>query len=369
LDIPLLSEAFCQCDQDWQGESDFQVTNSLLDCQINVIAIRVLWCIFLAFHIVYTAVVEVPKLRWLWRKHQGVVDKHRVSGKKYRIWENKGLFSMLPYLTIGWTAQLIFAIVKIVDQNYKIGSSVLVTIMYILWRTTFIFCPDTFQPALLASLLKTERNLDHIIELNRKLSLVHMIVFMSSSILTIIPMVIKQDPFRPIVGVVSFVLFCAIASLTMLALAVQAFFVEKRVQKILVGSFALSKDARTAKVMSKIALNQRDVIKGGLTQAFIYGAFTVFPYLWNKHDYLVPFSWIFATVQIKRVMDSLIQEDGNVNQSTDAKSQPIVPVGSNLVSSIDVDTDPKQMAIYGLTLDPLASNTSTHKSEEGDSKA
>jgi len=260
-------------------------------------------------------------------------------------------------------SQFIFAIIKIVDQNYKIGNSILVTIFYILWRTTFVFAPDTFQPALLASLLKTERNLDHIIEQNRKLSLVHMVVFSSSSILTIIPMVVSEDPFRPIVGTVSFVIFCCMASLTMGALAVQGYFVEKRVQKILTSSFAISKDARTAKVMTKIALNQRDVVKGGLAQAFIYGLFAAFPYLWNKHDYLVPVTWILANFQIKRCLDSLIQENGSTNQTSEAARGPVVPAEN--LSSVDIDTDgSKTKHIYGLTLDPLDSRTSTKQGEE-----
>jgi len=132
---------------------------------------------------------------------------------------------------------------------------------------------SAFQPALLASLLRSERNLDHIIDLNRKLSLIHMFFYMSLSILTIIPLVVAQDPFMPVVGMTCMALFCILAALTLFALAVQGLYIEKKVHKALVNSYAVSKDARTARVMQKIATNQRDVARGGFMQFLVYTLF------------------------------------------------------------------------------------------------
>jgi len=132
----------CFCDEGWQGESDFQVTNSKLDCQINILAIRCMWGVVLGIHLL-AYLRYLPKLWWLVRKHRAVVQKNKQAGKKYTLWDNKGLLSLVPYVTVGWVSQTIFMCIKIADQNLKIGSSVVVTILYLLWRTTFYFCPDS----------------------------------------------------------------------------------------------------------------------------------------------------------------------------------------------------------------------------------
>jgi hypothetical protein len=137
-----LNRSLCSCNDGWQGFSDFQVTNSLLDCQINVILVQVLWAVFLTIHLV-VYFRYLPKLRWLWNKHQTIVERNRANGKKYTLTDNKGLFSLVPYVTLGWFAQTAYAIAKIVDQGYKIGDSVFITILYLIWRTTFFWCPDS----------------------------------------------------------------------------------------------------------------------------------------------------------------------------------------------------------------------------------
>jgi len=135
------TRAVCTCNEGWQGESDFQVTNSLLDCQINVVAIKVLWAVCLFIHLLVFLFSHFPKSKWLWKKHQAIVQRNKAAGKTYRLWDNKGLISLVPYLTIGWWSQTIFSIIKLVDQDLKIGSSVLVTVLYLCWRTTFFFAP------------------------------------------------------------------------------------------------------------------------------------------------------------------------------------------------------------------------------------
>lgn len=136
------TKPICLCEEGWQGESDFQVTNSLLDCQINILSIRILWGLFLLFHLVVYA-RYMPKVKWLWRKHQTVTQRNKEVGKKYKIYHNKGLFAIIPYVSIGWLCQTVYSLVKIIDQDQKIGKSVLITILYIVWRITFYFACDS----------------------------------------------------------------------------------------------------------------------------------------------------------------------------------------------------------------------------------
>ena len=132
----------CVCDDFWFGESDFQVTTSLQDCQINVILIQVLWALFLVIH-VGLYVRSLPKLKWLWEKHSKIVATNKAAGKKYTLFNNRGLLSLVPYVAVGWWLQVAYAITKIVNQEYKLGGSIWLTIFYIIWRGTFYYCCDS----------------------------------------------------------------------------------------------------------------------------------------------------------------------------------------------------------------------------------
>lgn len=140
--LAFFGKGICACQEHWKGESDFQVTNSLLDCQINVILIQVLWALYLAFH-VGSFVRTLPKLRWLYNKHMSIVARSKAAGRKYTIWDNKGLLSLVPYYGFGYWCQIVYAVTKLVNQDYKLGGSVHMSIMYILWRITFYFTADS----------------------------------------------------------------------------------------------------------------------------------------------------------------------------------------------------------------------------------
>jgi len=79
--------------------------------------------------------------------------------------------------------------------------------------------------------------------------------------------------FNPVVGSVSFSVFCNLTALSLLSITIQAFYINKKVNAILVASYAISRDERTRKIMEKIAANQQAVVKGGFLQFAIYALF------------------------------------------------------------------------------------------------
>lgn len=371
-----LNRGICICNPGWQGDSDFQVTNDFLDCQINVLGVRILWGVSLAICLLF-AYLSASDLKWLWRKHLGIVKKNKSMGKKYGLSDNKGLSALMPYVAIGFPAQVVYSIIKIANQDLKLGASVVVTVFYILWRTTFCMAPDLFQPALLESLLRTERNLDHIIRLNRNLSVAHMIFWISLSILPVIPMVVPQSMFDPQVGIISVAIWFFLIAFCFVFWPIQARYIEHKVQSVLASSYAISKDDRTKRIMEKIALNQHDVIRGAMLQIFVYTFFAVFPFMWNKHDYLVPISFISGTLQIRRALSSLVQEESDkTGSSTKGASSPAVPSDRkqmvirepNQVSSAGADDSNKEPYIHGLDLEPMTNATveSNYNSSEAE---
>jgi len=100
-----------------------------------------------------------------------------------------------------------------------------------------------------------------------------MAISMLLGVLVVIPLIVPQDDFNPRVGIISAVMLYAGGSLSMGMLAIQAFYIERKVQAILVKSFELSKEQRTKRIMEKMAANQRQVIVTGGMNFIIYGLF------------------------------------------------------------------------------------------------
>jgi len=352
-------QSVCQCFAGWSGESDFQVTNSLLDCQINTTLIQVLWAVFLALHVLVYA-RYFGKVKFLWDKHVAMAQRSKMAGRRYRLWDNKALFSIAPYLTLGWWCMSIYAITKIANQQYKLGGSVFLTVFYIIWRTTFYFAGDYFQPALLSSLLKSQRNLDHIIALNWRLNLTHMILSMSLSISTIVPIVVPQTIFQPTVGLVSVAIFFNVTAVVMLFFGMQAWYINRKISHVLSESFAVSKDSRTMKIKEKIGTLQKGNSRQGFLQFTIYGFFGCFPYLWNKHDYMLPFTWLAVDITINQFINAITDNENAMSGSTTKNaSSPGLPNRKEMVARQDqesnADSNGKEMHVHGLELDPLAS--------------
>ena len=130
-----------------------------------------------------------------------------------------------------------------------------------------------YQPALLASLLRSQRNLDHIIRLNFFMSSTHLSITSLISIATIIPLVMPQDPLNPVVGTVSIAVFFNVTALAMLFLGVQGAYINGKVQAILELAYALNHESKTKRVMENIAVNQKQIRNTGIIQFIIYGIF------------------------------------------------------------------------------------------------
>ena len=130
-----------------------------------------------------------------------------------------------------------------------------------------------FQPSLLSSLLRSQKNLDSVIAMNNYLSIIHMVVTILISIATITPIVIPQLVFEPVVGMTSVAIFFCWTALAMLFFGLQALYIEKKVIAILSESYAISKDDRTRRIKEKIDKHQKNNIRQGFIQFCIYGIF------------------------------------------------------------------------------------------------
>ena len=111
------------------------------------------------------------------------------------------------------------------------------------------------------------------ISLNNRLSFFHLVLINLVSIATIIPLAVSEDPFYPIVGMVSVTVFYWSSSLAMLFFGIQCAYISKKVEHILDESYIVSKDQRTKRIKEKITHFQSSSSKQGFVQFVIYGTF------------------------------------------------------------------------------------------------
>jgi len=146
--------------------------------------------------------------------------------------------------------------------------------------------------------------------------MLHLGVTWAISITVIIPLVVTVDPLNPFVGVVSIAVFFNITAVAMLVLALQATYVEFKIEAVLQRAYKVSEDKRGQKVILKLREIQTQMRVTGYAQFVIYGIFGCFPYLWNKHDYMLPFAWAAVSLTIGKVIVSLVQEEKTIALSS-----------------------------------------------------
>ncbi|KAH9246207.1 hypothetical protein BASA81_016241 [Batrachochytrium salamandrivorans] len=332
----------CECEDGWFGGSDFQVTSSLTDCHIPTTAIVVFWAIYLVVHVV-VGLTYIPRLRHLFNKHQSMADSARTKGRVYTVFHNKPLVSLVPYFLVGYPMQFAFAVYKLANIRTYLAQDAVLTATYIVWRFTFFFATSMLQSNFLASLLTNERKMQHVIRKNFFVARLHFVCMQLLSVCIVLPMVLPQSIFNPVVGMANVSVFLLCTSVGMLLIALHASYVKSQVLSILAKSFAITHDVRTRKLSDRFTKFQTHNMRTAYSQFGIYGVFGAFPYMWNKHEWLVPVAWIAVVVTFKQALDSLIenmddQPGSSTIPATDKKTSALVsdlarPAAASVIES------------------------------------
>ncbi|KAH9249566.1 hypothetical protein BASA81_012739 [Batrachochytrium salamandrivorans] len=314
---PEFNRGVCQCFPGWHGESDIQVTTSLTDCHIHATALLSLWVIYLVVQILF-GIKFLPKIQWLLRRHHEQVVRNKEKGKTYSFYQNKPLMAWMPYFALGYPAQLVYTITEIASTtDTNLGRTPLLTSTYIIWRVTFYVALFGFQSNFLASLLKAEHSLDGVIRNNFIMSYSVLLCICAVSVCIVIPHVVPFDQFDPYLANVA--IFFGACSLCFLFVVGQTVYIRRKVIKILdrvqhIGGG----DSKSQRLRDKIIKFQLLSRNTAALQFLIYGVFCVFPYMWNKHDWLMPFSWLAVLRTMMEGLHSLVDTEQDRELTTSA---------------------------------------------------
>lgn len=309
----------CTCPAGYTGLSDFYVTSDVTDCQLSLVAVQVLWAINLFFCVLSIPLCGV-RARKLLRLQR---DRARARGVPFRAWENVSLMAITPYTFAGLPAQMGLGILRIATPNTHIGVDWSATILWWILRLSWHCVLFSFQPTLLATLLRSQKNLDAepIIRLNFAGAFVMFWVGLSVQFAAAAPIVLPVDPFNPVPAQIAAVLFYFGSFVVLFGSGMQAIYINNQAQKLL----DKATDARSLWVRSNLLLLQRNFSFAFTAQGLVSLAFGVLPWLWHLHDYQFPVTCIaFPLLYIRtcgtllRIMQSPVMGNADATPTTSA---------------------------------------------------
>jgi hypothetical protein len=102
----------------------------------------------------------------------------------------------------------------------------------------------------------------------------------------------------------------------MVSYAVQALYIRRRVEAVLAKSYAVTGQADTLELRSRLSAAQSVITRQASTQMVPYLVFAVVPMLYTKHDYGLPFSWLAIPIIALRIAKSSASHSGRTRAAT-----------------------------------------------------
>jgi hypothetical protein len=308
----------------------------------------------------------MKNFRLILAKHQSQAAAARTRGALHRLSDNKGLFTCMWYVMFGWAAQEALAIVKLVNPAFHLGFDWLPTILWMITRLTFYFGSDFFPAYLMASLLRSQRNLDHVIRNNFWIMAFHMVLMVIGAATTL-PATIAQtigqyDEFAPTVSLISIGIYLNLQAVGFAGLTLQYRFVERTLNRVLGESFQLTRDERTKKIRDRLVAMHSYQAKIATGQSFVHLVFGVVPMLWRYHDYWLAISYTLLPIASNRMLASIVSDDDKKTTDVSSNTSPSGPAARKKIpepnDSSVVDSSDRAPVIHGLDLDPLQNQMS-----------
>mmetsp|Transcript_853 Transcript_853/g.1950 ORF Transcript_853/g.1950 Transcript_853/m.1950 type:complete len:405 (+) Transcript_853:885-2099(+) len=340
-------QGVCECDPHWTGKADFLWTEGI-ECQVNNIAIKILWAFNLIVLIgnIISVKDDVILKR---RQHHEVVQQKGLQGKKYTMWDNKGYAAIIVWLALCAPGTFILGIIKISTNSYRLGHSWAMNFLFFVAKTGFYFGTYMYQPQLLATILKGSRSQIRIVELARAWGLFN---FILSEIVAFLPFLTSATTSTGIdhAAQAVYLTYMVGSVLSMFTVGLQGLVITLKFKKIMSGSLTTKSKSAAEEIQKKLYGVQRQTYLQASVQGFIYLCFIFIPSLWNKHDWFLPISWLSfhalfrimakSTITTKRLGTSSMDSSNEGSKESSFSSSKRVDASSFVVSRNPQSTQP-----------------------------
>ena len=285
---------FCKCKEGWTGRSDWVNTEGE-DCHINVAAIQILWGINMA-SILFAYARTGPLVYSRWRSlSRRKAAKNIHGGGKNLTLAVRSMNGLIGFYCICMPLLFVIGLVRIIDDNERVGVTVLITTLFLLVKIAFYVSAFLYQPAQLAIFIKSSlKGVSHDLEVVLKISNIGGGVFAFISIglsfIVIGPMIYPEASSTFYAGYIGGL------GLSFVWYGLQAQAIKWRAHALLTamgskGDNATSNDLAQA-VRARVYKIENEVIGQTVIQLFLFMATVSIAFLYNKHDYYLPVVWL-----------------------------------------------------------------------------
>ena len=277
----------CVCNPGWVGESDFGVSTSETNCQINLSAIRALWASLLAF-----SVASYLLGLWLLVETWGRSPQFRRLLTVRGACTNDFVTGIFVMHLIGLPALFVCSALKIADPTLHVGLNWSISVVWFVARSCVYICTHVLgQPYIMNMILgRGETRLANLARANKRLSYICGVLAIGSGLPVLWPLASPQpvDGFNPIAGIGSVLLLAFLLSSSMALSIAQSFYLEARVNAtfaLLLSGGGAHKDpdfaAKAVRIQGELLNGQNAVRRSMALQVVLYGVLGSVPYMWG----------------------------------------------------------------------------------------
>jgi hypothetical protein len=150
-----LQVGYCVCNPGWTGRADF--SRGQYSCHINNYAVIFLWSLVL-LAMVISFVLSFSKVKLMLIRFVKVKQRMKKKGKTLSLSTHRGLMVVLIIYLIIHPLLATLAILRIVDEDQRIGLSIPMTVLWTLVIVTFAMATHRYTTAIATAMLKAEES-------------------------------------------------------------------------------------------------------------------------------------------------------------------------------------------------------------------
>ena len=94
-----------------------------------------------------------------------------------------------------------------------------------------------------------------------------------------------------------------------------------QVDEVLSASYSATKNERTEQIRERLVEMQSENFRQAVIQTILYGVFLFYAFLWNKHDYFHPISWIAIALLGKKMAFTTIKRKATSSRDGSKRTQ------------------------------------------------
>lgn len=357
----------CECYDGFTGRADFLNTEGE-DCQLSYNAIRGLWAANLLICLINFG-RAFPGMRLRWEQYSEIRARRQAMGESHPLKKNRGLAALLLAAFVMYPAMIAMAILMLArPETERVGITPAATIFFALARISFYTSIYLFQPALIASLLKSSRATRYLIHQTYLTSAILSGMGVITGILPFFTLGLSDDG----KGAVARGIYLATMGGTLVqisSLGIQSLWTKIKVQRALDASYELTRSPRTLELKAALlAVERENMVQTGV-QALFYIVLTFVPFVANFHNYWLPVGWFAYSVLGYKVANTTI--DNKDGSKTDTSSSLAIgdSTGGQSFSGHhgrfhDTDADSTAVKRFEKQVGSFVEHHSDHESEE-----